>query len=266
MAPWRPAEKHETETDMRLLLWETTRVLRAIICVVAVCPLALAGEPEPSFDNSQWIWTWPDPGSNSTRDMAMGCAYFRVDLALPNGATVAQADVFLAADNLCALYVNGKYVGEGDANPDHWNLAKRFDVAGVLAPGRNVVAVEAANTAPGPAGLVVYARIQLTDGRQVVLTSGDRWKCSDKKSRNWEQIAFDDSKWQRAYLVAPYGSDPWGKFAAGLGELKAGKPSLGEAPSLETRLVAASLSLPQQPVREVAPPEDYRWQIGRAHV
>jgi hypothetical protein len=31
----------------------------------------------------------------------------------------------------------------------------------------------------------------------------DQWKCNEKKEKNWEQVAFDDSKWQNAYLVAP---------------------------------------------------------------
>ena len=146
--------------------------------------------------------------------------------------------------------------------PNKWSQPKRFDVASLLVPGRNVVAIEAANTAPGPAGLIVQAVVQLADGQQVVLTSGDQWKCNEKKEKNWEQVAFDDAKWQKAYLVAPYGSAPWGNFARNLEALPAEKPKLGEGPSLEKRLVAASVSLPQQLLKEVTPPEDYPWPEG----
>lgn len=124
------------------------------------------------------------------------------------------------------------------------------------------MAIEAANTAPGPAGLIFQAIVQLADGQQIVLASGDQWKCNEKREKNWEQIAFDDAKWQKAYLVAPYGAPPWGKFAPNLGSLAAEKPNLGAAPSLEKRLVAGSLSLPQQLVKEVAPPEDFPWPAG----
>ena len=146
--------------------------------------------------------------------------------------------------------------------PTSGDQPKRFDVAGLLVPGRNVVAIEAANTAPGPAGLIVYGAVQLADGQQVVLTSGDQWKCNEKQQKNWEQVAFDDSKWQKAYLVAPYGSAPWGNFAGNLEALPAEKPKLGEGPSLTKRLVAASVSLPQQLLNEVTPPEDYPWPEG----
>ena len=236
------------------------KILSAMLCAVAFSIPAWAGEAGASFGQSQWIWSWPNPGSNSTRDMDMSCAYFRVELPLPS--SVVKADVFLTADNLHAMYVNGKYVGQSDNNPDKWNEPKRFDVAGLLVPGRNVVAIEAANTAPGPAGLLVYGAVQLGDGRQVVFTSGDQWRCHEKKEKNWEQIAFDDSKWQKAYVVAPYGSAPWGDFARNLAALPAEKPKLGEGPSLAKRLVAASLSLPQQLLNEVTPPEDYPWPAG----
>ncbi|MCY2990492.1 MAG: hypothetical protein NTY19_21830, partial [Planctomycetota bacterium] len=238
------------------------KILGAMFCVVGLGLQASAGQAGASFDQSQWIWSWPDPGSNSTRDMAQGCAWFRADLMLPQPASVVKADIFLTADNLFALYVNGKYVGPSDANPDNWNQTKRFDVASLLVPGRNVVAIEGANTAPGPAGLIVYGAVHLADGKQILLTSGDQWKCSEKKQKNWEQVAFDDEKWQKAYLVAPYGSAPWGNFAPNLEALPAAKPKLGEAPSLEKRLVAASVSLPQQLLNEIAPPENYPWPEG----
>lgn len=238
------------------------RIFGAMLCVLAFTLQAWAAHVAPTFDKSQWIWSWPDPGSNSTRDMGMGCAYFRVDLPLPQPSSVARADVFLTADNLYALYVNGKYVGQSDANPHKWNRPKRFDVTSLLTPGRNVLAVEAANTAPGPAGLLVYGVVQLADGRSVVIPSSDQWKCSEKQQKNWERPAFDDSKWQKAYLVATYGSAPWGNFARNLETLPVERPKLGEGPSLTKRLAAGSVSLPQQLVHEITPPENYPWPEG----
>ena len=236
------------------------KILSALLCVAAFSLQTASGQVGASFDKSQWIWSWPDPGSNSTRDMGMACAYFRVDLTLPQPSSVVKADVFLTADNLYALYVNGKYVGQSDANPNKWNQPKRFDVAGLLVPGRNVVAIEAANTAPGPAGLIVQGVVQLADGQQVVLTSGDQWKCNEKKQKNWEQVAFDDAKWQKAYLVAPYGSAPWGKFRP-----QSRRPCRPRSRNWAKRLRWRSVwSRPACPFRsscstEVAPPADYPW-------
>jgi HEAT repeat protein len=238
------------------------RTLGALLCVLVLAVPASAEKVGPSFDKSQWIWTWPDPGSNTTRDMALGCAYFRVELTLPPDASVSKAELFATADNLFAFYVNGKYVGQGDDSPDNWHSPRRFDVASLLVPGRNVVAFEAANTAPGPAGLIVQGLVELADGQQVVLTTGDQWKCHEKKEKNWEQVVFDDVKWQKAYLVAPYGSAPWGNFARDLAALSAGKPKLGEAPALAKRLMAGSVSLPQAILKEMTPPDDFPWPEG----
>jgi len=233
----------------------------AAAAVLALCLLGLAPPQAPSFDGAHWIWIWPDPGAPSPTPLA-GAAYFRATIMLPDGAQVKSADAFITADNLFTLYLNGKPVGQSTSNPNDWKTPKRFDVAGLLAPGRNVVAVEAVNTIDGPAGLLVKFLITLADGRTVVSQSDDTWKCSEKESPNWQAPAFDDKSWQAAYTVGEYGSAPWGKFARGLAATPAEKPLDPAKPPASWQKAIAREARPAAPpsrLTEIAPPADYPW-------
>jgi len=75
------------------------------------------------------------------------------------------------------------------------------------------LAVEAVNTLPGPAGLIVKFVAELTDGRRLVLASNENWKCHEEGNANWQQPDFDDQKWSAARVVGEYGVGPWGRVA-----------------------------------------------------
>ncbi|MCX5682243.1 MAG: HEAT repeat domain-containing protein, partial [Planctomycetota bacterium] len=234
------------------------------LALTAALALGLMGfaQPEPvGFDGAQWIWLWPDPGAPSALPLA-GAAYFRTTLTLPDGAAVKAADAFITADNLFTLYLSGKPVGQSTSNPNDWNKPKRFDVAALLAPGRNVVAVEGVNTLDGPAGLLVKFIVTLADGRQISLASDDSWKCSEKESPNWQAPAFDDKSWQAAHIVSEYGAAPWGKFARNLAATPAEKPLEAGKPLADWQKVLAGqqrASAPASRLTEITPPADYPW-------
>ncbi|HPD16268.1 MAG TPA: HEAT repeat domain-containing protein [Planctomycetota bacterium] len=239
------------------------RILFAMFCLGAAC--LLGAEPRSvSFEGAQWIWAWPDPGAN-TPEPSAGVWYFRAALVLPENAQVKAAEATIAVDNLYALSVNGQFVGQRETNPDAWRIPNRFDLAPLLVPGRNVIAVEAANTAPGPAGLLFVLRGQLADGQPIALAGGENWLVSDREAKDWQQPGFDDSKWQKAYVVAPYGGGPWGRFADKLEAVPVAKPKLGKAPALNWQAAAGPV-VSVRPSVEVVPPEDYPWPEGLAFV
>ena len=51
--------------------------------------------------------------------------------AVPEKSPLSAAEMFVTADNLFTLYVNGKLVGQSYANPNLWHRPKRFDVSKV---------------------------------------------------------------------------------------------------------------------------------------
>jgi len=147
-------------------------------------------------------WIWTNEG-DPARQAAAEARFFRkvFDMARP----VDEAFIDLTADKAFTLAVNGQEVGKGD-NPKR---VYRFDLAGHLVVGKNVVAVTATGSG-GPSGLL--ARISFVpNGQSVVALTGDAsWKTSKTKADGWDAVAFDDGKWDAAKVLGQYGKvGPW---------------------------------------------------------
>ena len=172
-----------------------------------------------SLDGASWIWsaraTAPSPPA--------GTVYFRTHFAVTEQSPVVAAEVLITADNLFELHLNGQFVGESTTDPDAWNQPRRFNVADLVKAGGNVIAVGAANTASGPAGLLVQLRVRLADGQEVNLASDAGWKCSDTEQANWQQADADDQAWPAARVVGAFGVGPWGRFSAPAAAVPPGK-------------------------------------------
>lgn len=245
--------------------WEAVvRRWAMVVCVAASSLAGFAQTEPPRFDGAKWIWYSREPMPMS-QDFPGGAHCFRGAVTLPVAARVESAELVITADNLFSLYLNGQLAGESEANPNAWNRPKRFDVTRLIAPGRNLVAVEAINTVPGPAGLLVKLVVKLSNGSPLTLVSDENWKCNDQEVPNWSKQDFNDSKWPAAHVVGAYGMAPWGRIAAGPTLLPA-----GEALSEERRQVRQALEDLKQaarrgdgtgprPVVEVTPPGDYLW-------
>ncbi|MCZ7638697.1 MAG: hypothetical protein M5U12_23155 [Verrucomicrobia bacterium] len=201
-------------------------------------------------------------------ELPRGANYFRATLTVPQLTTLESAELLITADNLFSVYVNGQLAGESEADPNAWGNPKRFDVAHLLAPGRNVVAVEAINTMPGPAGLLVKLEARPAAGPAQVLVSDAAWLSTDQETPGWEQPAFDDAGWRAVHVAGDYGVAPWGRVAVRSTPVRAGEP-LDERrqqmrQALEALKEAARLGVGvgPRPVRETTPPSDYPWPEG----
>ncbi|MEI7899139.1 MAG: HEAT repeat domain-containing protein [bacterium] len=188
---------------------------RAGLCSAAVVAWACAAWPAevvpPDWSGAKWIWCVPKPGT-PLASLPEGVCYFRAGVAVTERASIASADLLVTADNLCEVTVNGKPVGGNLSEPDAWNSPKRFDVAALLMAGDNVIAVEAANTVPGAAGLILKLRVILSDGQSVERVTDASWRCFAAEETNWRQPDFNDQAWFAAAEVAPFGAAPWGQL------------------------------------------------------
>ena len=233
----------------------TTVLIAVLVCAAA----ALGQAPAPTFDGAKWIWC--APGATQTPDTyGGGPVFFRATVDLPAGQ-VKSAEIIMTADNLFALHINGKGVGESEPDNSSWGKPRRFDVAGLLTPGKNVIAVEGVNTIPGPAGLICKLVVQLADGQQVVLVTDKTWRCSEKEEKNWNQPAFEDKAWRSAYAISDYGSPPWNKVAVRSAAMKPAPVSgkihkMGQQAALGADPTSSG---PSQAVVESIPPADYAW-------
>jgi len=225
--------------------------------------------PATVFDGAKWIW-WSVPKELGLGQFPAGVYYFRAQVTVPEQSLVEKAELVVTADNLYSVWINGKRAADGHADPNAWNRPLRFDVAGLLLPGQNIIAVEAINTVPGPAGLLLKLWAQLVDGQTVSLASDAAWKASDREEPNWQQMSYDDNVWRPVRVVADYGDRPWGKIQprdvverAGL--VNVSNPAVRQrwdqqkaAARLRARQSPAPVAA-STPVTVVPPPADYAW-------
>jgi len=177
-------------------------------------PPARGTEAVPS-----WIWY---PEGDPVQDAPAEARCFRCRFTLP--AKARAAELRIAADDACEVYLNGKRVGSNET----WQRAAVFSVGGMLHAGVNLLAVRAENRpAPSknPAGLLARLAVTLADGKQVTVVSDGTWRVENRAHPKWEQAALDDSAWKPAAVAAPFGGGPWGKIAGLVG------PDLEEDPA-----------------------------------
>jgi hypothetical protein len=163
-----------------------------------------------SLDGARWIWHTKGkdipPG-----ETAAGTCCFRSELTVPEGAIVKTARAVVTADDRFVLYVNGVRAGSSDGAQVDWQTVETFDLTARIRPGRNVIAVEAENATPGPAGLIAKFVVTPEKGDPIVRVTGPDWKCTAQAGGEWHAAAFDDSNWAKAKVVGDFGCAPWGQ-------------------------------------------------------
>jgi HEAT repeat protein len=211
--------------------------------------IALAARPAevaaPDWAGAKWVWCVQKPGTPLS-SLPEGICYFRAGVAVTEQARIVSADLLVTADNLYEVAINGKPVCGNLTEPNAWNRPKRVDVAALLTAGDNVIAVEAANTIPGAAGLLLKLRVVLSDGQMVERVTDGSWRCLAAEEPNWTQLDFNDQEWRAATEVAAFGAGPWGRLAV---------PVAAEPPSKKN-----------DDAQEASAPADYPWPSGLVFV
>jgi hypothetical protein len=142
----------------------------------------------PPANDASWQpqWIWP---ANAQHTAA---AHFRKDFTLPAGAEVTSALAKVTADKSYRLWVNGRLVSRGPADPghdewlfSHWShqwLYNTVDLAPYLRLGANVISAEVFTLGMVPAfsldhpGFALDANIALTGGQTINLSTANGWK------------------------------------------------------------------------------------------
>ncbi|MGB7158723.1 MAG: DUF4038 domain-containing protein [Tepidisphaeraceae bacterium] len=155
-------------------------------------------------------WIWFDEGAAA--DAPIAKRRFRRTFDVRD-EKIASAVVHLSVDNRFTAYVNGQKI----SGQEGWETPSRFDIAPLLKPGRNVLAVEAENVASNvtknPAGLICAGTVKYDSG-ETSIASDESWKSSDAIDAgvDWTAAAFDDGAWHSAKVAAKHGAGPWGAF------------------------------------------------------
>lgn len=157
---------------------------------------------------SSWIWLEPD----ANKEAPAGKRWFRKAFDLPEGRKVNKAIAHFAGDNNYEVWVNGQSVLKGSG----WPQAQTLDITAKIT-AKNVIAVcvENAGTAANPAGLIGVIELTLDNGQKQTIVTNGSFKSSDQLMEKFAEVAFDDSVWKAAAVVAKFGDGPWGIVACG---------------------------------------------------
>ncbi len=166
--------------------------------------LCLVLGPSASLGSPSWIWA-SGPAANPAEWAPSGDIFLRHTFEVPASLSdVTTATLDVGVDNRAEVFLNGRSLGESEG----WNPMRRSEVTKLLRGGRNVVAVRAINTGPGPAGFIAELKIKLRSGREIVIASGPDWKATDKEpGEHWHR-----GEWEApaALAFAQNGDLPWG--------------------------------------------------------
>jgi hypothetical protein len=181
----------EVWTSGKLEVWKNAGVETAQI---------EASNPSTTFPSSA-RWIWRNEG-NPVAAVPPSTRHFRRLVVLEAADHIESARLVMTADNSFECSVNGQRVGAGD----NFHQAYVMDVASVLKPGTNVLAVAATNggDGPNPAALIGMLTIKLQDGRVIEVPTDRSWEAAEKPT----------GVWAAALELGPVGMAPWGEVEA----------------------------------------------------
>lgn len=170
------------------------------------------GDDEP-FEGAQWIWF--DEG-DPTRDAPGEPRWFRYAFEVSDTADLAEATLFITADNYLKAWINDERVVRTDRNDeDAWRKVRRASIGEHLVAGRNVLVVSAGNV-DGPAGLLARIRLAWADGRTASITPDAATRALDREpDGDWTRPDYDDADWPAARVLGEYPREPWGRLRSG---------------------------------------------------
>lgn len=164
-----------------------------------------------SFQTSSWIWTPETDLANAPA----GIRAFRRTYTPPAGKSPSSALVLITVDNLFSLFVNGQFAGAPPNTTDVWKQSQIFNVP--LNPGPNLFAVITENLRDattgkefGAAGLLAAIQVTFSDGTTSFIKSDASWRGVRTVPQDFAAPTFDDSPWNTAVVITPYGTGVWG--------------------------------------------------------
>jgi alpha-L-rhamnosidase len=167
-------------------------------------PVAAALAAPVALTGAHWIWY---PEGDPATSAPAATRYLRRTFTVPAGA-YSDAQLVVTGDDTVDVWVNGTFLAGSTRAADSWKRAHYFDLAAVLRPGGNTIALAARNTTTGPAAVLGRLHIVSAAGTVDLITDGS-WRAGNAVPENWVDPAFVDSAWPAAKDLGAYGIGPW---------------------------------------------------------
>ena len=187
----------------------------SVLLIACLLPLAFFASAETSPDftamaesgSLRWIWH-KEPGEIPSIDAPREKVWLRRAFELPKDKVPSKAEFIFAVDNQATVFVNGKPLGSFDG----WKPLTQKNIAPLLQPGRNVIAVEANNPEASPAGFL--GMVEMTDSPAILFDANTKSAKASDLVKDWMNPTFDDSSWKTTTTLVPADWGPWGKISA----------------------------------------------------
>ena len=150
-----------------------------------------------------WIWF---PEGKPAKWAPAGAVVFRRKFTIPANP-IAEAVFLIAAEDSFELCINGAAAGRGGGR----KAPHEFDVAPLLRPGDNLLALKAVNSSPSPAGIAGRLLVRFAGKADPLVVPLDReWRAGRPTAGGWEKEEAKDAGWPLAAAVSTWSSSPWG--------------------------------------------------------
>jgi putative heme-binding domain-containing protein len=180
------------------------RVLAGMALTVALVGLGLLADraglrAQEGATPPHWIW-YPQEGQPDRETR-----YFRKEFFVKEPSRLA---LDVTADNRYVLWLDGEEIARGE----NWQVAQ--SVTKRIATGRHVLAAEASNDDPGPAGFLLRGGV-LPLGQGVPIHTDGSWQAAKEAPRGdaWKKEGVDEAGWVPARDLGVLGSGPWQNIA-----------------------------------------------------
>ena len=165
---------------------------------------APAGDVTHAINKATWIWY---PHGDPAAAAEPGQRFFRRTLHVESDKRVLSARMEMTADNSFRLWVNGRLALEGD----DFHVVFHADIASLLRPGKNVLAVAASNGAdrPNPAGLIGSLRLVYRDGSTEDISTDRQWLAAEAvDGDDWRNAVDAGETWVAVRRTWPVHDEP----------------------------------------------------------
>lgn len=149
----------------------------------------------PTHSLGKWIW------AKETTNRQV-CQFWRA-FELPETNAVSRARLRLTADNEFVLYLDGRELGRGS----EWREIYLFDVTALLASGRHVLMVKAANSF-SLAGMIFGLWIEFENGEVLEVPSDTTWRIAPAEIKGVEKYHTAAEDWETPVVVGQIGIPP----------------------------------------------------------
>jgi alpha-L-rhamnosidase len=161
------------------------------------------GEEKPAgLGSAQWI---------SSASPASGTIYLRRTFEIPADNPLTNALLLVVGSGPTTLTINGGHARKSKGAKDPSSI----HITGFLHAGTNVLAAAIAPAGNEPAALIGAVELNLASGERLIVRTGEDWRVATTTAPDWDQRGFNDSAWESAKVLGPYGMAPWGDVGWG---------------------------------------------------